>query len=101
VSAQKRNIVRLQWIVITVLVVGGAAVFVLLMNKTDQYKSERDSQAGNITSLREQVRQAKSTPKPTVEALPEAVGNGPSAASPTPVPKPTPAPTPIPTQKLR
>ena len=98
-SDQKRNIVRLQWIVITVLVVGGTAAFVLLINKTDQYKSERDSQAGNITSLREQVRQAKSTPKPTVEALPEAVGNGPSTAAPTPIPKPTPTPTP--TQKLR
>ncbi len=91
-SDQKRNIVRLQWIVITVLVVVGGAAFVMLMNKTDQYKTERDSQAGNITSLREQVRQAKLTPKPTVEALPEAVGNGPSAATPTPTPLPTATP---------
>lgn len=98
-SVQNRNIVRLQWIVITVLVVGGAAAFVLLMNKTDQYKTERDSQDGNITSLREQVRQAKLTPKPSVQALPEAVSNGPSAATPSPTPIPTPIPTPTP--KLR
>ena len=95
---QSRNIVRLQWTVITVLVVGGTAAFVLLMNKTDQYKTERDSQNGNITSLREQVRQAHATPKPAVQALPEAVGNGPSATSPIPTPTPTPVPT---TQKLR
>lgn len=97
--AQNRNIVRLQWIVITVLAVGGTAAFVLLMNKTDQYKAERDSQDGNITSLREQVRQAKATPKPSVEALPEAVGNGPAATAPTPTPTRTPTPTP--TTKLR
>ena len=100
-SAQRRNIVRLQWIVITVLVVGGAAAFVMLMSKTDQYKTESDSQNGNITSLREQVRQAKLTPKPSTEALPEAVGNGPSAASPTPTPISTLKPTPTPTSKLR
>jgi outer membrane murein-binding lipoprotein Lpp len=87
VIVQSRNIVPLQWIVIGVLVVGGAAAFVLLMNKTDQYKTERDSQNGNIASLREQVRQARSTPKPDVQALPEAVGNGPSAATPTPTPQ--------------
>ena len=86
--AQNHNIVRLQWIVITVLVVVGGAAFVLLMNKTDQYKTERDSQTGNITSLKEQVRQARSTPKPSVEALPEAVGNGPAVATPTPSPTP-------------
>lgn len=100
---QSQNIVRLQWIVIAVLVVGGLAVFVMLMTKTDQYKTERDSQTGNITSLREQLRQSKATPKPETQALPEAVGNGPSATSPTPTPvvKTTPTPIPTPTPKLR
>ena len=87
---QNRNIVRLQWIVIATLVVGGTIAFGLLMNKTDQFKTERDSQTGNITSLREQVRQAKLAPKPLVQPLPEAVGNGPDAPSPTPIPAPAP-----------
>lgn len=85
-----RNIVRLQWTVIAVLVVGGTAAFVMLMTKTDQYRTQRDAQSGNISSLKEQVRQAKltPTPSPTVEALPEAVSNGPAAATPTPAPTP-------------
>ncbi len=84
-----RNIVRLQWAVIAVLFLGGAVAFAMLMNKTDQYRTQRDAQNGNISSLKEQVRQAKLTPAPTVEALPEAVSNGPAAATPTPTPTPT------------
>ena len=89
-TAHKTHLLQLQWAVIAVLVVGGGIAFVMLMHKTDQYKAQRDANTGNVASLREQVKQARATPSPTSEALPEAVANGPSAATPTPNPTPTP-----------
>lgn len=87
------GIVKLQWAVIAVLVIGGGIAFFMLMGKTDQFKRERDANTGNVKSLAEQVKQAKAAPSPTVAPLPEAVSNGPSAATPTPAPTP-PAATP-------
>jgi flagellar basal body-associated protein FliL len=82
------RILFLQWVLIAVLVVGGGVAFIMLMSKTDQFRSERDANTGNIASLKEQVRQARQTPTPAAEALPEAVSNGPAAATPTPTATP-------------
>lgn len=86
------GIIKLQWAVIAVLVVGGGVAFFMLMGKTDQFKRERDANTGNVRSLAEQVKQAKAAPSPTVAPLPEAVSNGPSAATPTPTALPAASP---------
>ncbi len=93
-TEHKTRMVQLQWAVIAVLVLGGGTSFAMLMHKTDQYRTERDANTGNLASLKEQVRQARLKPSPTSEALPEAVGNGPSAATPTPTATPVPKPVP-------
>lgn len=86
----------MQWFVITALVIGGGIAFYMLMTKTDEYKTQADEQQGNMTSLREQLRQAKNpTPAPS-PALPEATGQNANATS-TPQPSVTPAPSPSPT----
>jgi len=85
--AESTKLVRLQWAVIVVLLIGGTAGIWLIMHKADQYKAQRDANNGNVASLREQVRQAKLTPKPSSAALPEAVANGPATPRPTATPK--------------
>ncbi len=83
----QHNIVLMQWIVIAVLVVGGGLALWMASSKAGQYQNELQEQSGNITSLREQVKQAKSTTAPRQTPLPEAIGNGPSP-SPTATPRP-------------
>lgn len=88
----------MQWLVIAVLVVGGGVGFYMLMTKTDEYKTQADEQQGNMASLREQLRQAKSPTATPGPALPESSGNG-GQATPTPTPTPTPAASPTATPR--
>lgn len=85
-----RKVVIMQWFVIAVIIIGAGVAVFMLVNKTNEYKDQLDQQKGNIDSLREQVRQSKISPTPSVDPLP-VVSNRP-IASPTPSPTPTPAP---------
>ncbi len=80
-----RNVVVMLWIVVAVLVLGGGAIGYLLLNKTDQLTQTNDELNGNVSSLREQLRQAKLSPSPSVTPSP--------TTSPTTTPSITPSPT--------
>ena len=85
-----RKVVIMQWAVIAVLVIGGGVGLFMLMNKTDDYKNQLDSQQGSLTSLQRQVHELRNpTPTPG-DPLPEATANGPG--TPTPKPSSTPRP---------
>ncbi len=89
----KSKIVIMQWAVIAVLVAGAGAAVIMLMSRADTYKSQLDQQTGDLSSLREQLRQAKSPQPSPSPALPAASAN---TASPTPSPAASASPTPSP-----
>jgi hypothetical protein len=85
----RRNIIVMQWTVIAVLVLGGGVAVFMATHKADDYKNQLDEQQGNLSSLREQLRQRRNpTPTPGTP-LPEATSNGP-ATTPTPTQTMTP-----------
>lgn len=82
-----QKLVFLLWTVIAVVFIGAAIGGYLLTNKTNQLQTSNDELNGNVTSLRDQLRQAKASPPPTSAPLPDASGK------PTTTPTPTPSPT--------
>lgn len=86
-----RKIVIMQWVVIAVLVIGGGIGAYLLINKTNQLETDQATQQGNLDSLQNQLKEAKTSPTPTTTPLPEASNN---VGTPTPTPKATVTPTP-------
>ncbi len=93
------KVVMFQWLVIAVLVVGAGIGGYMLYSKNSDLQAQLDSQSGNLSSLRNQLREAQSpsTPAANESALPAATDNvSPSA---TPVPTSASKSTPTPTSK--
>lgn len=83
----------LLWAVIAVLVVGALTGGALLANKVNQLGQDNEELTGSNASLREQLRQAKTSPRTSTIPSPS-----PSAApTPTTSPKASALPTPTPT----
>jgi hypothetical protein len=77
-----RKLIYLLWLVITVLIIGGAVGGYLLVRHTSDL-DQANSDLGNANdSLRRQLQEAKATPSPT------------PVSSPLATPEPTPTPTP-------
>jgi outer membrane murein-binding lipoprotein Lpp len=92
-----RKLILLLWAVVGVLVVGSAAGGLMMVHKADDLASTNSTLSGDVSSLRNQLSQAKSqvlgaqatpTPSLTPDATPEA-----SAA-------PNPSVTPMPQTKV-
>lgn len=77
------RIVKLQWVVIGVLVVGFTIVTVIALNRANAIDKARSDQQGNIDSLKRQLQQAKTVATPVPTQLPESSAN---QATPTPQP---------------
>ncbi len=70
-----KQLVIMQWVVIAVLVAGGAIITLMLTHKTDDYRTQLSQQQGDMASIKEQLRQARNpTPTPGTP-LPEATSN--------------------------
>jgi hypothetical protein len=81
-----RKLIYLLWTVIAALIVGGGIVGFMLIHKADDLGTTNDALNGDVSSLREQLRQAKASVSPTV--TPAATTSTPSA---TPTPTASPA----------
>jgi hypothetical protein len=92
VPDSNRKVIIMQWVVIAVLLIGAGVASAMLVVRANDYELLLQEQEGSVSSLREQLRQAKNpTPTPS-PALPEATGNS-AAATPTPSPAPSASPT--------
>lgn len=84
------KLISLLWTVIAILVVGGAIVVFMLARHASDLDAANSLLNGNNESLRRQLKEAKTTPTPTVAPLPT-----PNQSTPVPTAKPkvTPKPT--------
>ena len=89
---EQAKLIKFLWVVIAVLVVGLGTVTAIALNRAHAIDVVRDGYKGDIASLNEQVRQAKS-PSPTSPPLQESIANQASPSpSVTPLPKATATP---------
>jgi hypothetical protein len=79
------NLIALLWTVIIVLLLGGAAGVTMLVRHANDVETTNTQLEGNNASLLRQLKEAKTTPTPTVAPLP-------TPAPPTPTVAPTVAP---------
>lgn len=85
------KLIALLWTVIIVLVVGGAIGGIMLVRHANDLDSSNTQLVGDNDSLRRQLKEAKTSPTPTVEPLPTPNQPTPTVA-PTATPKATVAP---------
>jgi cytoskeletal protein RodZ len=81
----QRNI-KFLWIVIGVLFAGFLVLAIFEFRQTTAVQEARTYEDGDVASLKEQLRQAKSAPSPTTSPLSESTQN---ASKSTPTPSPT------------
>ncbi len=91
----QRNVSKLLWVVVAVLVVGGGIAIFMLMHKVDNLQTQNDTLSGDNDSLLRQITQLKAspTPLPTPDnsaATPIPTPTATPKTSTTPIPSPTP-----------
>jgi hypothetical protein len=85
------KVIALLWTVIIILLIGGGAGITMLVRHASDVDTSNTQLTGDNDSLRRQLKEAKTTPTPTVEPLPTPGPASPTVA-PTPTPKATAAP---------
>jgi hypothetical protein len=94
-----RKVIYMLWVVIAVLIIGAGIGGFLLVHKADELSQTNTELIGDNDSLRAQLRNAQTSPSPSVEptASPSASPSPAVSATPTPAASPgakTPTPNP-------
>jgi hypothetical protein len=86
------KLIALLWTVIIVLLVGGAAGVIMLVRHANDVETTNTQLEGNNASLLRQLKEAKTTPTPTVAPLPTPAPTPALTTAPTVAPKATATP---------